>query len=96
MIIELKKFGNILNSRQLGREALLAFSSQLEECDRADKIYIDFSGLASLSPSWADEFLVPIFKKFPNKVILKKEKNIPITFVTNILEKANNIKFNWE
>ena len=33
-------------------------------------------GVSSISPSWADEFLVPIFKKFPNKVILKKEKTM--------------------
>jgi hypothetical protein len=96
MIIELKKFGAILNSRQLGREAFLAFSSNLDKCTEAEKIYIDFSGLSSISPSWADEFLVPIFKKFPDKVILKKEKDSPVVFVTNILEKTNNIKFNWE
>ncbi len=96
MIIELKKFGTILNSRQSGREAFMAFSSNLNKCTKTDKIYIDFSGISSVSPSWADEFLIPIFKKFPKKVILKKEKNSPITFVTNILEKTNNIKFNWE
>jgi hypothetical protein len=49
MIIELKKFGTILNSRQSGREALLAFSSSLEKGNEADKIYVDFSGIASLS-----------------------------------------------
>jgi hypothetical protein len=31
MIIELKKFGIILNSRQSGREAFMAFSSNLEK-----------------------------------------------------------------
>ncbi|MDD3711106.1 MAG: DUF4325 domain-containing protein [Patescibacteria group bacterium] len=96
MIIELKKFGIILNSRQSGREALMAFSSNLENYNKKDKIYIDFSDLASISPSWGDEFLVPIFKKFPDKMILKKGGNASVSFMIDILEKANNIKFNWE
>jgi hypothetical protein len=54
-----------------------------------------FPGLP-LSPSWADEFLVPIFKKFPDKVIFKKDESMPITLVTDILEEVHGIKFNWE
>jgi hypothetical protein len=96
MIIELKKFGVILNSRQSGREALMAFSSSLEKGQDAKKIYIDFSGVASISPSWGDEFLVPIFKRFPDKMILKKSKNASVIFVIDILEETNNLKFNWE
>lgn len=96
MVIELKKFGIILNSRQSGREALMAFSSSLEKGQEAKKIYIDFSGIASISPSWGDEFLVPIFRKFPDKMILKKSKNSSAIFTIDILEKANGLKFNWE
>ena len=54
MKIELKKFGRILTSRPAGKEAFAAIRSTLDP--EADIVEIDFSGVLSLGPSWADEF----------------------------------------
>lgn len=77
MIIELKKFGDILTSREAGREALLAFSPTLKSLGENEEIIIDFQGVSVLTPSWADEFLGPIlfFKKYAKKVSTINDTN---------------------
>ena len=54
MRIELKKFGQVLTSRPLGKEAFAAIRPTIDPA--AENVEIDFSGVISLSPSWADEF----------------------------------------
>lgn len=77
MRIELKKFGDILTSREAGREALLAYSPTLNSIDENEEIVIDFQGVSVLTPSWADEFLRPIvlLKKYAKKVSLINDNN---------------------
>lgn len=77
MIIELKKFGNILTSREAGREALLAFSPTLKSLGKNEEITIDFQGVSVLTPSWADEFLRPILflKNYAEKVSTINDTN---------------------
>lgn len=75
MRIELKKFGDILTSRDAGREALLAFSPTLKSVDENEKITIDFYGVSVLTPSWADEFIRPIIEKYAGKVLLINDTN---------------------
>jgi hypothetical protein len=54
MKIELQKFGQVLTSRPAGREAFAAIRPTLDP--NIDDIQVDFTGVISLSPSWADEF----------------------------------------
>ena len=54
MKIELQKFGRVLTSRPGGKEAFAAIRPTLDVT--ATKVQIDFTGVISLSPSWADEF----------------------------------------
>lgn len=54
MRIEVKRFGKVLNSRSMGKEAFAAIRPILDP--NADKVEIDFSDIISLTPSWADEF----------------------------------------
>lgn len=77
MIIELKKFGEILTSREAGREALLAFSPTLKSFGGNEEIIIDFQGVSVLTPSWADEFIRPILflKKYSKNVSLIHDTN---------------------
>ena len=75
MIIELKKFGDILTSREAGKEALSAFLPTLNSLNENEKITIDFLGVSVLTPSWADEFMRPIFEKYPNRVLLINDTN---------------------
>lgn len=75
MLIELKKFGDILTSREAGREALSAFLPTLNSLDENEKITIDFQGVTVLTPSWADEFMRPILEKYTKKVLLINDTN---------------------
>lgn len=56
MKLQLEKFGKTLISRELGSEAFKAFQPTLREVSKDEELEIDFSGVLTLSPSWADEF----------------------------------------
>jgi len=95
MTIELKKFGNLLTSRQLGKESLAALSSQLPK-DNQEKIIIDFLDITTFSPSWGDEFLSPLQQKYENNLFLKNTTNPSVKATIEILEETNQIKFQIE
>jgi hypothetical protein len=96
MVIEIKKFGEILTSRQLGKEAFAAFLPNLNNASETEKIYVDFAGIDVFSPSWGDEFLTALYKKFGDHLILKSSSNSSVVATIEMLEKVNNIKFNTE
>lgn len=75
MKIELKKFGEVLLSRQAGKEAYLAYSPNINEVGGDEKIEIDFKGVSVFSPSWGGEFLRPLKEKFGDKIILTNTEN---------------------
>lgn len=94
MLIELKKFGEILTSRDDGREAYLALQPNLRDIDTKDKIIIDFNEVKVFTPSWGDEFLTPLFKKFGENLFLKNTENPSAKITLDILEETNKINFN--
>ncbi len=96
MIIELKKFGTILTSRQLGKEALAAFLPSLKDVSSKEKIEIDFSGVSVFSPSWGDEFLSPLLKRFSNNLFLKQTENPSVKASIEMIEIASGNKFFWK
>lgn len=75
MKIDLKKFGNILTSRQMGKEAYLAFKPNLKDIAKNEQIEIDFSGVDVFSPSWGDEFLTPLIGEFGKRIFLSNTEN---------------------
>ena len=93
MIIELKKFGLTLTSRDDGKEAFAAFQPTLNNVAKNEIIEVNFSGINTFSPSWADEFITPIFKRFKNRLILVDLSNPSVKATINLLEKINGIKF---
>ncbi|MFA5754728.1 MAG: DUF4325 domain-containing protein [Patescibacteria group bacterium] len=96
MIIFIKKFGDVLLSRPLGREALAAYLPNFDNISEEEKIYIDFDEVDVFSPSWGDEFLTALYRKFGNRLILKKSPNASVNASIEMLEEANKIKFNIE
>ncbi len=94
MNIYLKKFGTILTSRQLGKEASAAFEPSLAELKEGDDIVIDFEGVEIFSPSWGDEFLTPLADKYKNKLILKNTENASVKATLKMLEGMRGYKFN--
>lgn len=84
MTIYVKKFGTTLVSRPSGKEAWLAFQPILAGVGENEEVMVDFSDVAVLTPSWADEFLTPLNSRFPGKVKLINTDNASVkaTLVT--------------
>ena len=93
MIIELKKFGTTLTSRQLGKEAFSAFTPTLKEIPKDELVIVDFNGVNTFSPSWGDEFLTQLHNKYGKKLSLKNTDNLSVKATLKTLEDTNNIKF---
>ena len=94
MKIELKKFGTTLISRQAGREASAAFNPSLEDVKKNESVEVDFDGVNTFSPSWGDEFLHPLQKRFGKKLFLINTKNLSVKVTLELLEEVNKTKFN--
>ena len=93
MIISLEKFGTTLISRQTGREAFAAFKPSLGSVSANENVEVDFNGVITFSPSWGDEFLTPLLRKYENRLILKNTQNPSVKATLEILEQINKRKF---
>ena len=87
MIIKLNKFGTTLTSRQDGKEAYDAFRSTLALAPENEEIGIDFDGVVTFTPSWADEFITPILNIYGNRVKLLRTDNPSVEATLRLLEK---------
>ncbi|OGC92767.1 hypothetical protein A2876_00205 [Candidatus Amesbacteria bacterium RIFCSPHIGHO2_01_FULL_48_32b] len=66
MILEMKKFGKILNSRPAGREAALRAKQIINGTTDLKLIVLDMTEVDVLTPSFADEFYNGIKEYYPN------------------------------
>jgi len=87
MRLELKKFGKVLTSRPSGREAFAAIRPILDP--DADMVEIDFSGIISLTPSWADEFFTALENMYKERVKYLPSDNQSVIETLKILEEDN-------
>lgn len=85
MVIELKKFGTTLVSRQAGREALAAFRPVLSQASDKEPISINFDGVIAFTPSWGDEFLTPLMEEFGARLTLLPSGNASVKATLEIL-----------
>jgi len=93
MIIELKKFGTTLISRQTGKEASLASQSFFTGLKDGETIEVDFEGVLTFSPSWGDEFLTPLIEKYGDRLVLKNTSNPSVKATLEILQTSNGKQF---
>jgi hypothetical protein len=93
MTIELKKFGTTLISRQAGRESFAALQPRLSEAQEGEAIEIDFEGVLTFSPSWGDEFLTPLAKRYGEKMTLLNTSNLSVKATLELLQKITGIDF---
>lgn len=93
MKLQLEKFGRTLMSRELGSEAFKAFQPTLREFSEDESLEIDFSGVLTLSPSWADEFLSPLLSQLGDQLILLPSDNLSVHATLRILQEANKRPF---
>jgi len=78
----------MLISRPAGREAWLA-AQAYSLPEGTESVIVDFEGVAVLSPSWADEFLTPLYERYgEEKVKLRNTENpsVQATFRTLQIE----------
>lgn len=87
MIIQIKKFGITLVSRPSGKEAWLAFQPVLNQVPEKEEIIVNFEGVVVLTPSWADEFLTPLYNMFGERVTLHNTENPSVKATLEILRK---------
>ena len=93
MKLQLEKFGKTLISRELGSEAFKAFQPTLRELAKSEELEIDFSGVLTLSPSWADEFLSLLLDQLGDRLILLSSDNLSVQATLKILQEANKRLF---
>lgn len=87
MKIELKKFGDLLTSRQDGKEALAAIEPQLRVLDEKSTLEIDFEGVTTFTPSWADEFITKLEERFGDKISFLNAENPSVVATLNLLKR---------
>ncbi len=93
MLILLKKFGDVLTSRQAGREAYSAFLPSLATVKADELVTVNFEGVISFTPSWGDEFLTPLLNKFTTRLQLVNTDNPSVRLTLETLEEVNLQKF---
>lgn len=93
MLIELKKFGTTLISRQAGLEALKAFQPTLQSMGSGEDLEIDFSGVLTFSPSWGDEFLSPLLDQLGDRLVLLPNDNMSVQATLKILQEIKKQSF---
>lgn len=85
MRIALKKFGTTLTSRQAGSEASKALQPSLRDVAPDERLEVDFDGVLTLSPSWGDEFLTPLFTRFGDRLALLPSDNLSVQATMHLL-----------
>ena len=93
MKLKLEKFGTTLISRELGSEALRAFQPTLLGLSNNEELEVDFSGVLTLSPSWADEFLSPLLNQLNDRLVLLTSDNLSVQATLKILLEVNRRPF---
>lgn len=69
MKLQMIKFGNILNSRPAGQEAVLRAKQIVNGSNDSEGIVVDFSDVEILTPSFADEFVKGLKEIYKDKKI---------------------------
>lgn len=91
MMLQMVKFGNILNSRPAGREAALRAKQIINGSNDPEGIILDFSEVEVLTPSFADEFIKNLKEIYADKKINFQgiENNAVITDTLTVLHLLN-------
>jgi len=94
MIIEIKKFGTTLTSRDDGRESYAAIKPLLRDLSPNELIELDFIGVNTFSPSWGDEFITGLYREYKDRLVLRYVDNPSVIATIDMLERVNNFILN--
>ncbi len=92
MRIQLSKFGRVLSSRPAGAEAFNALRPQFDPHDK--KVEIDFEGVLSLAPSWADEFFTKMKDWSGTELTFLPSNNASVAATLRILKEMQQSQKN--
>lgn len=68
----------------------------MREMAENEKVEIDFTGVVTFTPSWGDEFLAPLQKRYGKNLTLKNTENLSVQATLQMLEEINREKFRIE
>ncbi len=86
MILEVKKFGEVLSSRSAGREAALVTLSYFIKNQNDKNLEIDFKDVLVMTPSWLSEFVQTLQEKSDLKVSFIKCDNPSVLSSIEIIQ----------
>jgi hypothetical protein len=78
VIIEVRKFGEILVSRPAGREAALIMKGSFRPASADETISLDFAGVRVVGPSWLDEVLTALRDEYGDRVVCLPSDNASV------------------
>ena len=93
MIIKLEKFGTTLVSRPNGKEAFLVVKKILNDLKGNEIIEVDFEGVLTLTPGWADEVLTPLLNTYEDRLVLKNTENLSAKATIEMLQTISGKQF---
>ena len=96
MKLQLEKFGTTLISRQAGKKALAALQLMFAQLKTGEALEIDFEGVFTFSPGWADEFLSPLLNQLEDRLVLLPSDNLSVQATLKILQEANKQMFRFK
>lgn len=86
MILQIKKFGEILTSRPAGREAALICIAYEIDLKKSSLISLDFDGVAVMTPSWLSEFVQTLKEKGISKIEFLPSQNPTVASSIEFIE----------
>jgi len=88
-IIQLAKFGHLLSSRELGREAWQAFLSSHSRGQLEEPVIVDCGGVSTLSHSWGDEFLSSLLAHLQGPLTFRNTGNASVRATLEYLQEIH-------
>lgn len=80
------KFGELLISRPMGKDAYLSMQAYLLPKNLTEPIQLDFIGVKVLAPSWGDEFITPLVKEFGKRIEFINTQNSSVKATLETLQ----------
>ena len=86
MVLEIKKFGEVLSSRSAGREAALVTLSYFTKNKKDQNLEIDFTDVLVMTPSWLSEFVQTLQEKSFLQIKFLKSNNPSVVSSIEVIQ----------
>lgn len=90
-----QKFGKFLIDRDSGRDVFEILKREVEAFKDGEKLFLDFSGVVILNPSFCDEVFGQLEQSFPGRVVMDKNANHALMVAFETVEETRGVKFEF-